>query len=182
MRISTADAPYFHHRGAATHTFTQQGAQALRRQAPLTFQCALPDYHHAPAISDQTVNCTPIAGHVRQNLCSPPISSGCRQLKKGTIMPVPEAPMDKNCNIPFWQDDVGRAWQLSCIQTIPKACAMQETPDDQLWARADRPDSRHSQASLFWSKNIGHSEPLSFKTLKCWLTSVVRPPNSNVAN
>ncbi len=179
MQTSTADAPYFHNSDAAAHPVAQQVAQALQRQAPLAGQRALPNNYHSPAIADETVSRMAIASRVRQNLCSPPFSPGCRQLKKGAIMLMPETTMNENRSFPFWQDDVGRTRKLPGIQTIPKACAMQESPHGQLGTRIDPPDSRHPKASLFRSKNIGHSRASALRNAQelagiCCTTALVQ--------
>lgn len=81
-----------------------------------------------------------------------------RHLEKLTIIVhVPEAAVDKNCGIVFFQDDVRFSWKLADMEPESKTMQKQELAHDSFWFSIRTSDTTHIVASDFLGMNISHT-------------------------
>ena len=78
-------------------------------------------------------------------------------------MAMPEAAIDENHRMPFWQNDIGMSGQFRRMEAVAKAQRMQMMAYDQFRLRVLRPDFAHGFAALFWRDGIHVCEMMCVK-------------------
>jgi hypothetical protein len=111
---------------------------------------ALPDYPHAPSEFCERAVDLAVAGNVPVEFCLPEVDPSLGGVGEGaTGMPVPEAAVDEDRDLPAGQDDVGDARKVAPVEPEPKTKPVQDASDGDLGVRIPSPDPRHHGAS-FW--------------------------------
>jgi hypothetical protein len=75
-------------------------------------------------------------------------------------VPVPKAPVNKDCRLVPGKDDVWLPWQ-ACVETEAKAKRMKRPSQGQFGRRVARPDPRHAPGTLLGGQEIRHAVPRS---------------------
>ena len=102
-----------------------------------------------------------VVGDIAVKLGLPPFSTGlwgCSAF--ASLVAVPEASMNKNNRVIFWQDDIGLSWQGAHMQTIAESASMQEAPNKHLWFRILVSNAAHHLTSLGTVNYVYHFEVL----------------------
>lgn len=100
---------------------TNQAGELVSKRVRLlfqpTFKRALPHRQHAPAGAYQHVFAAQVTLTIGVNFGLPEIAPGLRECKKVTVVPVPEAAMNKNSCTVLREDNIGRAGKIFDVQT-----------------------------------------------------------------
>lgn len=75
-----------------------------------------------------------------------------------TIVPVPEAAVDKDYPAKAREDQVRHPWQFAHVQPVAKSVPMNETAHQELWACVDFLDARHALAEGEFMRRARHSD------------------------
>src|SRR5665213_1230213 len=70
------------------------------------------------------------------------------------VMPMPEAAVDEDRNVPFWQNQVWAAGQVLSMKPESKPQAVQDATDDQLRAGVRAADRTHDLRTPLLGKNV----------------------------
>ena len=113
------------------------------RDMSAPFYGTFPDDGDSPSKLPTKLHVPRIPGTVSLDLGPPEIPSCGGPFEKMTVMPMPEAPIDKNQGTVTGQDNIGRAGDIPDVEAEPVTRTVQTASDKQLGSGVSPPDARH---------------------------------------
>lgn len=112
------------------------------------------------------------------NLFPPEAASRFRPLEQVAIMAMPEAAMNEDDRVMFWEYQIRLPWKSLVVKNITEASRMKASPYDHFGFGVFPPNARHHPASDFWRDNVSHRRapelrPLSLDATIAFLSSAV---------
>lgn len=104
----------------------------------------------------------PVALLVALDFRFPPLRAGRGQTEVlAMLMAVPEAAVDEDHGLVFWQDEVGPPWQGPVLGAVHREAVtepVKHRAQRQLGFRVASPDAGHDFGALFGTEDVGHRE------------------------
>ncbi len=127
----------------------------------LSLQLAFPCDDDPPASGFKLAGNPAVPDHVPLELVFPESNVGLWiGCNLAAFVPVPEAPVDKDCGLVPGKDDVWLPRQ-ACVKTEAKAKRMKRPSQGQFGRRVARPDPGHAPGTLLRGKEIRQAVPRS---------------------
>lgn len=124
-------------------------------------QFALPDNNYVPTRFSKCLLGFNITGNIPLNLLHPIVRIRFGgSIVFATLMRMPKATMNKYCRFMFGKDNIRLSWQLTIMQSVSKASAMQILPYDHFWNCVLRAYFGHHLTPLLCCQGIHHSRGL----------------------
>jgi hypothetical protein len=107
-------------------------------------KAALPNLDNLPFLLQEKLPCTRVAPNVLGELLLPKVrASGGRCRELAIAMSMPEATVNEDARTELRQDDIGSPVEITNVQAISKAKAMEEPAHCQLRLGILAPNARH---------------------------------------
>ena len=127
----------------------------IRQLFEALFDFTFPDNDDAPTGGLQGRLFLFIAGDIAVEFRRPKFDVGFRHGRDfAAFMAMPEASVDENDGVPFWENDVGVPWQFGRMNAVTKTQRMEVMAHDNFRLRVLRADFAHGGATLFWCEGV----------------------------
>ena len=129
----------------------------------IAFNLTFPYDEDPPTGFFQKTLISPISTDIASKFLSPEFIARLGDISLLATMPVPEASMDKNHDVPFRKDQIGTPGKLPDVRTKAIAHCVKRTTDKHLRFRVNTTNATHESATLIEGQDVRHPKsPMVF--------------------